>query len=556
MRRTGVLSLVLFALAAAAAGGANAPRLLYSDNGDLYVSAADGSGRVALTEGTHQAAPGQWSPDGTRIAFATNRDTAGRGGSEIYVVNADGTGRTRLTFGASTAGNGKYAPIWSPDGSRIAFAYALGVWSVPANGGTATRIADTPVAAFPVAWSPDGSTILALGQQGAGDLFYIRVSDGSVHDLGRLQTPAYSPDGSRIAYQDAQGRLAVMNADTTDVRELTDMTAREPSWVDDRTVVFRADHVYLDQPETKFGYPVRTNLYLLDVDSQDVPRRVTGAFDEYADYRSADLPQVAPGGAQMLFRWDSGLWWRSNVDGTCAEPLPIGIGSTASWQPGSPVAATRCSEVWIGPGSSVSPNPVALGQPGIVSVQLENHGNEPATNVRVTLTPVDAASRVGYCSSCSFASIAPGATAVARFSLFSKLAGYPRADVEVTSDQPALSQQLTRATFGVEVLNCTLVGTTGRDRLVGTPRADRICGLPGPDWINGGAGDDTIDSGNGDDVVYGGPGRDTISTRDGRDVVFAADGARDTIDCGGWYDTAVVDRFDVTRHCEHVVRVR
>jgi Tol biopolymer transport system component len=54
-----------------------------------------------------------WSPDGTRIAFASTRD----GNYEIYVMNADGSAPRRLTNDPQS----DYAPTWSPDGQRIAW---------------------------------------------------------------------------------------------------------------------------------------------------------------------------------------------------------------------------------------------------------------------------------------------------------------------------------------------------------------------------------------------------------------------------------------------------
>ena len=54
-----------------------------------------------------------WSPDGTKIAFGTNRD----GNGEIYVMNADGSNLTNLTNNAADDSN----PSWSPDGTKIAF---------------------------------------------------------------------------------------------------------------------------------------------------------------------------------------------------------------------------------------------------------------------------------------------------------------------------------------------------------------------------------------------------------------------------------------------------
>jgi TolB protein len=55
-----------------------------------------------------------WSPDGSSIAFASNRDEKW----EIYVMNADGTEPRRLT---DISGD-NVAPSWSPDGDFIVFA--------------------------------------------------------------------------------------------------------------------------------------------------------------------------------------------------------------------------------------------------------------------------------------------------------------------------------------------------------------------------------------------------------------------------------------------------
>ena len=58
-----------------------------------------------------------WSPDGSRLAFVSNRD----GANEIYVMESDGSNQTRATFSAG-GDFGAMWPAWTPDGSKIVYA--------------------------------------------------------------------------------------------------------------------------------------------------------------------------------------------------------------------------------------------------------------------------------------------------------------------------------------------------------------------------------------------------------------------------------------------------
>jgi peptidoglycan/xylan/chitin deacetylase (PgdA/CDA1 family) len=135
---------------------------------------------------------------------------------------------------------------------------------------------------------------------------------------------------------------------------------------------------------------------------------------------------------------------------------------------------------------------------------------------------------------------------------------------------------------------CTVVGTTGDDRLVGTAAADVICGGAGDDVIVGAGGDDVllgnggndvirgsgdadlIRGGGGDDVLSGGQGRDEVRGQGGNDrvaggigrdrlfggarhdVIRARDGVPyDRVDGGTGQNLCVVDPSDTRRRCSH-----
>ena len=100
-------------------------------------------------------------------------------------------------------------------------------------------------------------------------------------------------------------------------------------------------------------------------------------------------------------------------------------------------------------------------------------------------------------------------------------------------------------TVGGKRHTCTVVGTSGNDRLSGTSRNDVICGLGGNDVIVGGAGNDIIDGGTGNDTITAGAGNDTIGGGSGNDTITAGTGndiagggeGRDTVQADAGNDT-------------------
>ncbi|MDE7153347.1 MAG: peptidase S41 [Muribaculaceae bacterium] len=153
----------------------------------------------------------QISPDGTQIAFTYKGD--------IFTVPATGGSATRVTSTPSYESN----PVWSPDSKQIAFASDrngnFDVYIVPATGGTATRLTTNSAAELPDRFTPDGKYVIFTGHiqdptksvqfptARLTELYKVPVKGGNstLFTAAPAEMISFSPDGKFIVYQDIKG---------------------------------------------------------------------------------------------------------------------------------------------------------------------------------------------------------------------------------------------------------------------------------------------------------------------------------------------------------------
>jgi TolB protein len=167
-----------------------------------------------------------WSPDGTKMAFTSNRD----GNPEIYVVNRDGSGLRRLTNHSAIDST----PTWNPAGTQIAWTSDRTgnpqIWFMNADGTGQRKLTSESWCDRPT-WSPEPFNEIAYASRtGAGFDIKIysfakggestRVTDG----IGTNESPAFSPNGRHIVFtstRNGKQQIFTIARDGNDLRQIT-----------------------------------------------------------------------------------------------------------------------------------------------------------------------------------------------------------------------------------------------------------------------------------------------------------------------------------------------
>lgn len=147
----------------------------------LWLMDRDGGNRRRLVGGERVVEHVAWSPDGAQLAFdgSTLQDN-----DDIWIVNANGTGLQKLTTDPSPATFVDRMPVWSPDGTRIAFISNRSgdsrLWVMNYNGANATQVVTiADQREVEVAWGPLATSIAFVAVTPAGRFIGTVAPDGT-----------------------------------------------------------------------------------------------------------------------------------------------------------------------------------------------------------------------------------------------------------------------------------------------------------------------------------------------------------------------------------------
>ena len=270
--------------------------IAFASGGDIWeVAASGGVARLLVTDGATEGRP-LYSPDGTRLAF-----TSTRGGSQnIYVLDLASGAVTRLTYAEA----GEELDAWSPDGKYLYFASGVqdvarqaDIFRVSADGGTPMQVSrEKFLAEFQAAPSPDGST-LVINARGISGGQWWRNGTSHIDETELWLKPV---------------------AEGTPYRRLLPGGEKHawPMWSrDGRSIVYMSARGGVE------------NLWRVGLGEGAAPEQLTRFTDGRLLY-----PSMAANGAGIVFERDFGVWRFDPATGQAAA-VPITLRGAASATP-------------------------------------------------------------------------------------------------------------------------------------------------------------------------------------------------------------------------------
>ncbi|PLK25776.1 amidohydrolase family protein [Novosphingobium sp. TH158] len=394
-------------------------RIAFDLLGDIYVMPIEGGTPTRIAEGLAYETQPRFSPDGTRIAFTSDRG----GGDNIWIMNADGTDKRQLTTENFRLMN---QASWSPDGQYIVAKKhfttqrSLGtgeVWLFHVSGGAGVQLVKRPNETHqkelgePI-FAPDGKHIYFTRNTTPGGTFlYAQDTNNEIFAIERydLETgetdrmiggeggavrPTPSPDGTKIAYvrrERTRSKLYVRDLATgsdrkvydaldQDMQETWAVTGVYPNmaWTpDSKAIVFWAGGK-LNRLDMASGKASNIPFRVADTRAViDPPRPAIPVAPASFNTTMPRGATVSPDGSQIVFETLGKLWIKP-ASGGAARRLTAeneAMEAYPAWSAdGRRVAYVRWTDAGLGEIRTVAPD----GSGAVKVTKVAGHYARPA----------------------------------------------------------------------------------------------------------------------------------------------------------------------------------
>lgn len=287
----------------AAAPSPDGKRIVFSNQGALWVMPAGGGKAIRITDWHLEPTAPVWSPDGSRIAF---QNYAAEGNYHIWTISPDGANATELTSGP----NDDREPAWLPDGSGLVFSSDRSndgqykIWRVAASGGLAQAVTTGPGMESNPVVSPDGSRVAYVD---GANVVTARLAGGAPAIVAPGTAPAWTPDGAGLAYQNAARQLVLKGARVTVDEDLFPFPVR---YLPDGRFLYTADGRIRVRDaaggnRTDIGFRAELKLR-----RPDFSRRKDRHFNDFGprEVKGISAPALSPDGQSIAFVALNDVW--------------------------------------------------------------------------------------------------------------------------------------------------------------------------------------------------------------------------------------------------------
>ena len=255
----------------------------------IWLMKPDGTGVKQLTDGHGDDREPRISPDGTRVAFASDR--AMQGNYDIWAAEISTGKVTQITSSSKE----EYEPTWTPDGKSIAFVSGIGIARGHGASVTGVDVEQVELA------GGSRKTIYSLPKKGGTS---IDAAMGAPH----IESPSISPDG-KLSFILVSGSKSELMVDGKKAGAANDVFPFYAVWLPGGRILYAGDGKILTTDLASNTTVATPFTATFEINRSGYRHRIYN-FDSTAPKQVRGIlhPQLSPDGKQVLFEALNQLW--------------------------------------------------------------------------------------------------------------------------------------------------------------------------------------------------------------------------------------------------------